>query len=94
MDGLNNHPGIADPHPIPKIPAQSATLTGISAGRAIAVADNEKTSLLDLSPLPFSIIFRYLKLRDIHRLQQVCTHLHDAVKEDKALAKAWYRQFP
>ncbi|WP_257287539.1 F-box protein, partial [Endozoicomonas sp. SESOKO2] len=78
MDGLNNNCGIAGQHPITTIATQSITPTGISAGRTIALVNKEKPSLLDLSPLPFSIIFRYLKLRDIHRLQQVCTHLHDA----------------
>ncbi|WP_422474903.1 F-box protein [Endozoicomonas sp. ALB032] len=74
---------------------ESATTTGTIAGRSVTVAIREKKdkpSLLDLSSLP--MIFRCLELRDICRLKQVCTLLRDAIKEDNAEAKAWYRRFP
>ncbi|WP_448216761.1 F-box/WD repeat-containing protein [Endozoicomonas sp. 2B-B] len=74
---------------------ESATTTDTIAGRCVTVAIREKKdkpSLLDLSSLP--MIFRCLELRDICRLKQVCTLLRDAIKEDNAEAKAWYRRFP
>ncbi|WOG30291.1 F-box/WD40 repeat-containing protein [Endozoicomonas sp. 8E] len=92
MHGINNPP-VTEPLPA-QVQALSLTPTGNSAGRSITVPDKEKkSSFQDLTSDAMSLIFRHLKLRDIRRLQKVSTRLRDLIKEDNALAKAWYRQF-
>ncbi|WP_422133827.1 F-box/WD repeat-containing protein [Endozoicomonas sp. ALD040] len=79
--------------PIAQTQALSLTPMGKSAVWSITVSDKEqKSSFQDLTSDTLSLIFRHLKVRDIRSLQQVCTRLRDVIKEDNALAKAWYRQ--
>ncbi|WP_422138020.1 F-box/WD repeat-containing protein [Endozoicomonas sp. ALC020] len=92
MHGIDNKPVIEPP--ITQTQVLSLTATGNSAGWSITVSDEEKkSSFQDLTSDTLSLIFRHLKLRDIRSLQKVCTRLRDVIKEDSALAKAWYRQF-
>ncbi|WP_422413756.1 F-box protein, partial [Endozoicomonas sp. ALB122] len=96
MNGIDNNPRIEVSHSPPKR-AQLQTPEGNHADRRVRVPDQkrkDKPSLQFLSPLSLSMIFSYLELRDIRSIERTCTFLHEAVKEDKALAKAWYRQFP
>ncbi|WOG30305.1 hypothetical protein [Endozoicomonas sp. 8E] len=94
MHGIDNNPFVEGPVSPPKERAQLVTPTTDSAGRSVTVAGEEKkprTSLLSLSS--FSMIFRCLQLRDIYNTGLSCKRLQTAVKDDNALAKAWYRQF-
>ncbi|WP_422138008.1 F-box/WD repeat-containing protein [Endozoicomonas sp. ALC020] len=92
MHGINND-SVNEP-PLPQVEALSLTPTGNHAGRSITVTDEEKKpSLQHLASETLSLIFRHLKLRDIRSLQKVCTRFRDLIKEDNALAKAWFRQF-
>ncbi|WP_257291075.1 F-box protein, partial [Endozoicomonas sp. ONNA1] len=94
MHGIDNNSCIAQSNTLPIRQAHPETASScVSAGRSVAVPDKVKASLRNLSFLSFSRIFRYLGLRDIRSLEQVCTFLNRAVKEDNALAKAWYRRF-
>ncbi|WOG30263.1 F-box protein [Endozoicomonas sp. 8E] len=93
MHGINNS-GFEPP--LTRARARALALTGNNAGRTITLADTkakQKLSLQDLASDTLSMIFCHLKLRDIRSLQKVCTRLRDLVKQDNALAKAWYRQF-
>ncbi|WP_422413048.1 MULTISPECIES: F-box/WD repeat-containing protein [unclassified Endozoicomonas] len=90
MNGINKNRVTESP----LTQALSLTTTDNSAGRSVTVSDKEiKYSFQDLTSDTLSLIFRHLKLRDIRSLQKVCTRLRDLIKEDKALAKAWFRQF-
>ncbi|WP_257276474.1 MULTISPECIES: F-box/WD40 repeat-containing protein [unclassified Endozoicomonas] len=93
MHRIDNIPIVEGPASTPT-QAQLPTPTTDSAGRSITVIGEEKMerpSLLSLSPS--SMIFRFLQLRDIYNIGLTCKRLQAAVREDNALAKAWYRQF-
>ncbi|WP_422452267.1 F-box protein [Endozoicomonas sp. ALC066] len=93
MHGINNS-GFEPP--LTRARARALALAGNHAGRSITLADKkekQKLSLQDLASDTLSMIFCHLKLRDIRSLQKVSTRLRDVIKQDNALAKAWYRQF-
>ncbi|WP_373690958.1 F-box protein [Endozoicomonas sp. SESOKO4] len=93
MHAINNNPRTEPPLTRARARALSLTPTGNNAGRSITTTDKKKYSLQDLPSDTLSMIFCKLKLRDIRSLQKVCTRLRDVVKQNNALAKAWYRQF-
>ncbi|WP_257291156.1 WD40 repeat domain-containing protein [Endozoicomonas sp. ONNA1] len=93
MHRIDNIPIVEGPASTPT-QAQLPTPTTDSAGRSITVIGEEKMerpSLLSLSSP--SIIFRCLLQRDIHNTRLTCSRLQTAVREEDALANAWYRQF-
>ncbi|WP_257288843.1 F-box protein, partial [Endozoicomonas sp. SESOKO2] len=84
----------ASPLPTPKRPQLEEAPTGVSAGREVAVHEKNKPSFLNLPYIAQSMIIRCLSFREITALAKVCKHLHELVKNDKTLEKAWYRRFP
>ncbi|WP_422133815.1 F-box/WD repeat-containing protein [Endozoicomonas sp. ALD040] len=93
MHGIENNPVVEGPVSPPKR-TPLATPTTDSAGRSVTVIGEEKKQRSSLLSLPsFSMIFRCLQLRDIYNTGLTCKRLQTAVKDDNALAKAWYRQF-
>ncbi|WP_448217107.1 WD40 repeat domain-containing protein [Endozoicomonas sp. 2B-B] len=93
MHGIDNNPLVEGPVSPPKL-ARLATPANDSAGRSVTVVGEEKKQRPSLLSLPsLSMIFRCLQLRDIYNTGLTCKHLQTAVKDDNALAKAWYRQF-
>ncbi|WP_448217100.1 F-box/WD repeat-containing protein [Endozoicomonas sp. 2B-B] len=98
MQGIDNNASIAESEPPPTRQTHlGSTLFCISAGRSVAKAyeeEKDSPSFQYFSVLSSPMIFRYLKLRDIVSLERVCSRLRDGIKQDNALAKAWYRRFP
>ncbi|WP_257291904.1 hypothetical protein, partial [Endozoicomonas sp. ONNA1] len=98
MHGIDNNASIAKPNSPPTRQAQMEPASPcVSVGRSVAIVDVEekdRPSFQYFAVLSSSMICSRLQLRDIVSLERVCTRLRDGIKQNNALAKAWYRRFP
>ncbi|WP_257292684.1 F-box protein, partial [Endozoicomonas sp. ONNA1] len=97
MFSNTNNSGIVDPPSLLPVstPLEEEPL-GVSAGRTIAVPDQQINKTASLHDLPEEVkikIFRFLRLRDIACLQRVSTHFNWVIKNDHALEKTWFQRF-
>ncbi|WP_422132520.1 F-box/WD repeat-containing protein [Endozoicomonas sp. ALD040] len=76
-------------------PSRSERASGTAKDRKIIVRNKKKPSpLLSLPEEMQSEIFTYLKAHDIAKLAQVNSYINDTLKNDTAIARAWFRRFP
>ncbi|WP_422414252.1 WD40 repeat domain-containing protein, partial [Endozoicomonas sp. ALB122] len=72
----------------------SDTSSGTIMGKNVIVRDKSEFSLLlDLPPGIQSRIFTYLRAHDITQLTRANSQTNNGLKNDAAMAKAWYRHF-
>ncbi|WP_422414246.1 hypothetical protein, partial [Endozoicomonas sp. ALB122] len=93
MDCLNNNSGRSTPPSSrPGLPP-SDTPSGNTMGRNVFVRDkNEFSLLLDLPPGIQSKIFTCLRAHDITQLTRANSDINNRLKNDAAMARAWYRR--